>query len=267
MKMLRLTRNSLILFAACCLALTGCRSKRAAQKPVEDMSAYTAAEVMRQQPQFRSMNIAKMDVLATYGQHQMSFKATARLFTDSLLQLSIQPMMGVEMFRVDFTPTDFRIVDKWNRRYTENTYDYLRYKLGVDFSFDLLQRIVSNQLFLVDKQVESTDFVVEKFEGEATRLVHLSQGMIQRFELVEPMAIAKAEVLTEQARLTCNYSGHRVQNGVRFPNEFLLTISADHQQVTLTCTVQKIEFNKSFEPLRTLALEKYEKVPFSKIIP
>lgn len=262
-------RNSLFLLvcAVVLAVLAGCRSKRAAQKPVEDMSAYTAGEVLRRQPSFATMNISKMEAAATYGSHQVAFRAMARLFTDSLLQLSIQPVLGVEMFRLDFTPSDFRIIDKWNRRYTENTYDFLRYKLGVDISFELLQDIVSNHLFLLDKVVEPNDFIVEKIEGAPTRLVHLSKGMIQRFELVEPMAVSKAEVLTEQARVSCTYAGHRMQGAVRFPTDFTMTMAADGKSFSISCSAQKMEFDKPMEAFRPLPLEQYEKVTFSKIIP
>ncbi len=260
-------RNSLLVLCVCAVALVGCRSKRTAQKPMDDISAYTVSEVLRRQPTFATMNISKMEVVATYEQHQMTFRAMARLFTDSLLQLSIQPMLGVEMFRVEFTPTDFRIIDKWNRRYTENTYDFLRYKLNTDFSFDLLQNIVSNHLFLLDKVVEPSDFIVEKIEGAPTRLVHLSQGMIQRFELAEPAAVAKVEVLTEPARVTCTYAGHRMQNAVYFPTDFGMTITASGKALSFACTAQKIEFNKPMDAFRALPLEQYERVAFSKIIP
>lgn len=262
-------RNSLFLLGCVLLivVVSGCRSRRVAQKPIEDMSAYTVGEVLRQQPAFSTMNIAKMEAVATYGMHQVAFRAMARLFADSLLQLSIQPVLGVEMFRMDFTPDGFRIVDKWNRRYTENTYDFLRYKSGVDVSFELLQHIVSNHLFLLDKAVEPNDFIIEKNEGEPTRLVHLAQGMIQRFELVEPTVIAKAEVLTEQARVTCTYADHRMCGAVRFPSEFTMDVAAGNKKLSLSCSVQKIEFNKPMEGFRPLPLEQYEKVTFSKIIP
>lgn len=260
-------RNSLLLLLVCAIALAGCRSKRAVQKPLDDLSTQTVSEVLRQQPTFATMNISKMEVVATYGQHQMTFRAMARLFTDSLLQLSIQPMLGIEMFRIEFTPTDFRIIDKWNRRYTENSYDFLRYKLSVDFSFDLLQKVVSNHIFLLDKAVEPSDFFVEKTDGAPMRLVHLSQGMIQRFEIAEPAVVAKAEVLTEPARVTCTYTGHRVQSAVRFPTDFSMTVIADGKTLSLACSAQKIEFDKPMEAFRPLPLEQYERVAFSKIIP
>ncbi len=245
---------------------SGCKSRQTPQKPVENLSVATVNQVLEKQPDFSTMNISKMDVVATYGTQQFSFRATAKLLTDSLLVLSIQPVLGVEMFRVEFTPTDFVLIDKWNRKYTENSYDYLRYKLGIDFSFKLLQDVVSNRLFLLDKEVAADDFVVESFEGEPTRLTHLSEGMIQRFELVEPMSISKAEVLIENARLTCEYGEHRTQNGVHFPMNFKMLIAAGNKNASLVCAVNKIEFNKPIE-YTPVNLSRYEKVAFSKIIP
>lgn len=262
-------RNSL--FALACVLLmwlvAGCKTKQVSQKPTDQPAAYTVNQVLTEQPTFATLHISKMSVVATYGTQQLSFRATVKLLTDSLLVLSVQPVAGIEMFRVEFTPSQFVVVDKWNRRYTENSYDFLRYKLGVDLRFDVLQNIVSNRLFLLEKtDISAADFTVENLAGAPTQLLHLASGLIQQFEVVEPAAIAKASVVAEQGRLTCEYAGHRVQNGVRFPNAFSMTLQAAGRVMTLACTVEKMEFNKPLEYVPQ-NLSRYEKVNFSKIIP
>lgn len=264
------TFNNSVVAVACALLLllmAGCKSKQLPTTPTEKPAAYTVNQVLAEQPTFATLHISKMNVVATYGTQQLSFRATVKLLTDSLLVLSVQPVLGVEMFRVEFTPSRFVVVDKWNRRYTENSYEFLRYKLGVDFRFDVLQNMVSNRLFLLDKtDISAADFTVETMAGAPTQLLHLASGLIQQFEVVEPAAIAKASVAVEQGRLTCEYAGHRVQNGVRFPNTFAMTLQAAGRVITLACTVEKMEFDKPLEYVPQ-NLSRYEKVNFSKIIP
>ena len=248
--------------------LSSCKTKQITTTSSElSVVDYTVAQVQQQQPQFSYLNISKMDIVANYGTQQLSFRATVKAVTDSLLVFSVQPLLGVEMFRLEFTPTSFRIIDKWNRKYTDNTYDFLRYSLGVDVNFNVIQALFFNQLFVVDGVVAPNQFVVETLPQEPTRLVHLGTGLIQRFELVDKqMAIAKTELIVDKGRLTCTYANHRMQNGVRFPLALNITMQVGGKLADLDCQISQLEFNKSFE-YSTVNLERYEKVAFSKIIP
>ena len=248
--------------------LSSCKTKQITTTSSElGVVDYTVAQVQQQQPQFSYLNISKMDIVANYGTQQLSFRATVKAVTDSLLVFSVQPLLGVEMFRLEFTPTSFRIIDKWNRKYTDNTYDFLRYSLGVDVNFNVIQALFFNQLFVVDGVVAPNQFVVETLPQEPTRLVHLATGLIQRFELVDKqMAIAKTELIVDKGRLTCTYANHRMQNGVRFPLALNITMQVGGKLADVDCQISQLEFNKSFE-YSTVNLERYEKVAFSKIIP
>ena len=248
--------------------LSSCKTKQVTTTSSESgVVDYTVAQVQQQQPQFSYLNISKMDIVANYGTQQLSFRATVKAVTDSLLVFSVQPLLGVEMFRLEFTPTSFRIIDKWNRKYTDNTYDFLRYSLGVDVNFNVIQALFFNQLFVVDGVVTPNQFVVETLPQEPTRLVHLGTGLIQRFELVDKqMAIAKTELIVDKGRLTCTYANHRMQNGVRFPLALNITMQVGGKLADVDCQISQLEFNKSFE-YSTVNLERYEKVAFSKIIP
>lgn len=248
--------------------LSSCKTKQISSTSSElSVVDYTVAQVQQQQPQFSYLNISKMDIVANYGTQQLSFRATVKAVTDSLLVFSVQPLLGVEMFRLEFTPTSFRIIDKWNRKYTDNTYDFVRYSLGVDVNFNVIQALFFNQLFVVDGVVAPNQFVVETLPQEPTRLVHLATGLIQRFELVDKqMAIAKTELIVDKGRLTCTYANHRMQNGVRFPLALNITMQVGGKLADVDCQISQLEFNKSFE-YSTVNLERYEKVAFSKIIP
>lgn len=248
--------------------LSSCKTKQITTTSSElSVVDYTVAQVQQQQPQFSYLNISKMDIVANYGTQQLSFRATVKAVTDSLLVFSVQPLLGVEMFRLEFTPTSFRIIDKWNRKYTDNTYDFVRYSLGVDVNFNVIQALFFNQLFVVDGVVAPNQFVVETLPQEPTRLVHLGTGLIQRFELVDKqMAIAKTELIVDKGRLTCTYANHRMQNGVRFPLALNITMQVGGKLADVDCQISQLEFNKSFE-YSTVNLERYEKVAFSKIIP
>lgn len=259
--------HSAVLLLLLVALMPSCKSKQTAKLSSETLLNYTVTQVLQQQPQFQTINISKMDVVAVYGTQQLSFRATIKAATDSLLVFSVQPLLGVEMFRVEFTPTSFLIVDKWNRKYTENSYEFLRYKLGVDFNFTILQALLFNQLFVLDGTVSPQQFVVEMEPEEPITLVHLGKNIIQRFELVDKqLSVAKAELIAEKGRLTSTYSDHRLQNGVRFPMAINFSMQIAGKNGTITSQVSRLDFNQPFE-YTSINLERYEKVAFSNIIP
>ena len=247
--------------------MSSCKTKQVAKPSFESVVDYTVAQVLQQQPQFTSITISKMEVVANYGTQQVSFRATIKSVTDSLLVVSVQPLLGVEMFRIEFTPASFLIIDKWNRKYTENTYEFLRYKLGVDFNFSVLQALLFNQLFVLDGTVSPQQFVVETVPQEPTLLVHLGKDFIQRFELInKQMCVGKTEIITDKGRLTCSYEDHKMQNFVNFPMLINLSMQVTGKGGNVSCQVNQVEFNKPFD-YTTINLERYEKVAFSNIIP
>lgn len=251
------------------LGLSSCKTKQVSTLDTVNVETYTVSQVLKEQPTFDCVNMSKVELVVTYGTQQLSFRGFIKGYSDSLLVISVQPLLGIEMLRVEFTPEKFIIVDKMNRRYTENTYDFLRYKLSVPLDFKLIQSLFYNQLFVVGNDtVAANRFIVESLPSEPTRLVRLASGIIQRFELLnKQMTIGKSEILmSDVGRITTVYTGHSNQNGIYFPSQVEWSVQAANKSLALQCSINKIEFNKPFV-YQAINLERYEKVVFSKIIP
>lgn len=60
----------------------------------------------------------KANATVQLDQHQYSMGCTVQLWRNELIILSVQPMLGIEMLRVEATPDSVVIFDKMNRRYT-----------------------------------------------------------------------------------------------------------------------------------------------------
>ena len=60
----------------------------------------------------------KANATILFDQHQYSMGCTVQLWRNELIILSVQPMLGIEMLRVEATPDSVVIFDKMNRRYT-----------------------------------------------------------------------------------------------------------------------------------------------------
>ena len=65
---------------------------------------------------------------------------------DSLLIISVMPMMGIEMGRIEATPTEITAIDKVHGQYAVSTYAELNRKLTPKLNWDILQQVCSAEL-------------------------------------------------------------------------------------------------------------------------
>ncbi|MDR1676587.1 MAG: DUF4292 domain-containing protein [Tannerella sp.] len=77
-----------------------------------------------------------------------SSRASLKIRKNDQIQLSLQPLLGIEAFRIDLTPDSIWIVDRLNKRYLAENFSRLKDTFRVEFNFYNLQALFTNQLFL-----------------------------------------------------------------------------------------------------------------------
>src|SRR5699024_10033439 len=102
---------------------------------------------------------SRLNLIITNGSKTLSSKATLRMVKDSAIQISVQPLFGVEMFRLYIDPQQVVLLDRMNKRYVEETISSLKEHHLVGFDFYTLQSMITNTLFITDKnRVELNDY-------------------------------------------------------------------------------------------------------------
>ena len=95
--------------------------------------------------------------------------ATMRLKKGELIRLSVAPLLGIEVARLDITPEGLLAIDRINKRYVRASFEEIRNSWQVDLSFNVLQSLFLNEIFFPGKlQLETGDarnFFVQT-EGE-----------------------------------------------------------------------------------------------------
>ena len=106
----------------------------------------------------RTFEARKAALTVTLGTQQFSGKADLRFIADSVLSISLQPFLGVELFRLDITRSNLLLVDKLNRQYIEMTYPELQKQTGLNISFTDIQAIVQARMFIVGQDALSLPY-------------------------------------------------------------------------------------------------------------
>jgi hypothetical protein len=66
-----------------------------------------------------------------------------KVWKNELIVLSVTPVMGIELFRLEATPDQVTIIDKLNRRYTIMTYEDINKLSPRRISYKMLQLLIN----------------------------------------------------------------------------------------------------------------------------
>jgi len=87
----------------------------------------------------------------TNGSKSLSSKANIRIIKDNALQISVQPLFGVEMLRFYMNPDTVMVLDRMNKRYVVEPITSLKELYPVGFDFYTMQSAFTNALSYQEK--------------------------------------------------------------------------------------------------------------------
>lgn len=158
---------------------TGCKTVKTVKPttPVAKVPSKTEelmSTVKKQQFQFSNLYV-KMNADLNMKGNDVSSKIELKMLRDSIIQLSVQPMFGVEIFRLALTKDSVKLIDRLNKRYAVESYTQMKNENAVVFNFYNLQSLLVNRIF---------------FPGEKT----VSEALYDRFHLTSKGATSELSV-------------------------------------------------------------------------
>lgn len=109
------------------------------EEALETKAEEPQSEVWR--PQYETA-YGKGTVTIYYRQQRLSSPVVVTYIADSIVLASVQPLMGIEMYRLEALRDRARLFEKLNRRYIEMTYDEISQQTNRRITFDLVQQMV-----------------------------------------------------------------------------------------------------------------------------
>lgn len=242
---------AIVLFGACKTTKTAVKPTQTATTPTEAAHEFTPADMVKQlqlaQPAFRTANASKMSVYVDFKGRQMDVKASCKIVSDSALYLSIQPFMGVELFRLEMTPSTLIVVDKMNKRFYESNYSIFRNTLGVTVNYDVIQSLISNRLFVPGDKVFLPDEFNWKDNTPGKSLTLQTESFNQEV-LVDVLLsrIAAVMILSADSTYTMktDYSDFKKTDGILFPQKIAIDANKGEEKSSFHFTIEQVEFNK-----------------------
>jgi hypothetical protein len=229
--------------------LVSCKSTRTVTKTNAVKSGaieQLIQKVQETQPQFKTANIGKMTMALDYKNNKYNVSLSCKIKKDSALYISVQPFMGIEMFKAEITADTIRVFDKLNKRLYISDYINLSKKIGINVDYLSLQSLILNQFFCIGQN---------KIVIDSCKLVTLPTGNSQiNFDtesIAQTTNVATNNAITQVAlksksnnsQLLTNYSDFQTENGITFPKR--INMIATNQKTSASCDfdILKIEFN------------------------
>ena len=185
---------------------------------------------------------AKFSAEYRKNRKETSFNGHIRVRKDSLIWMSLTPMLGIEALRVVITQDSVKMINRLNDTWFAGDYAYINRFLGTNIDYDLLQAfLLGHDLHQYDTTrfraaVDGTEYKLssdnrrklERFSGSS---VKSNPEFIQNLWLdPETYRITRADVSErgrEQVRLESSYGDFSMEEGRLVPHQMLYTIRAD----------------------------------------
>ena len=211
----------------------------------------TTEQILRHQPEFTTMNASRISLSIRFGQQNHNVRGSLRMYRDSVIQLSIQPLPGVELFRAQLTPDSIVVLDRLKSEFVRGDYNFIHSRFGINADFFTLQNLFSNHLFLAGrKYMYSSDYNYFRLNSfpDGYMLEAKNEDFVYDHEFIANRSFRITQSTLTHRRepyfLKFDYADFASNDNVIFPSKMNVTLFNGQLSNFLNITINSVEFNK-----------------------
>ena len=206
------------------------------------------------------------------GKGATKVNGTLRIKKDEVIQLSIVPLLGIEVGRAEISPEGILVIDRMNKRYVKVSFAEVRKLANADLDFHSLQALFLNELFLPGKDAlsvrDASDFNVEAGSQGAILDVKKTKRFAYRFFVQSPDALLKESTIALRDTpylLRWEYDSFRPLEQKPFPTEMQVSFEGGKKPAKASFGLSRLSTNSNWET-HTEVSKRYEKVELEDIL-
>lgn len=236
---------AVLVLSACKTTHTIVKSEQPA-KPTPNQVVQVIEKVKKTQPQFKTANISKMSLALDLKERKLNVSATCKIKMDSAIFISIQPFLGIEMFKAELTTDSMRVFDKMNHRYYVVDYGFFNKHFGVNVDFYSLQSLFTAQFFCIgNKEIQVDSCKLVTSTAGQNEIDYANDNIAQSTE-ISPLSLIQQVILKDKNsdyQLQMSYKDFAMQNAVNFPQTISLQASNQNTKASCDFSILRVEFN------------------------
>ncbi|WP_348524204.1 DUF4292 domain-containing protein [Parabacteroides sp. PH5-8] len=257
-----------------CMLMAGCKTTGKVGM-VETGAAKAHADFfdsMKEQAfQYRTFS-ARTNVDLNIPGNSLSSRVDLKMVRDSAFQLSVQPFLGLEVFRIEFNVDSVKVIDRMNKRYVAESYARLKGTLPIAFNFYNLQALFTNHLFIPGEQSipasQYKRFSLKQGGSAAEIRIKDAMGLLYTFTADGEEKLWSTYVTdkSEQYALQWIYSDFRLADNQPFP--MLMDIELFNEGTSaggMKLHFSKIQTNIPVK-IESNIPDKYKRITFAEMI-
>lgn len=215
---------------------------------------------------------AKMSLALDVSGKTTRVNGTMRIKKGEVIQLSIAPLLGIEVARAEISPYGMLVIDRMNKRYVRVTFTELQELTNAQLDFHTLQALFLNEIFLPGKKdLTSRDLSAFDIElvGRDVRLdVRKTKRFAYTFLMQGTEALLKESLVglkDANYALSWKYENFRSLGQKQFPNTMTLSFMGLKKPMNATFSLSRLSENSNWESY-TKVSDKYEQVKLEDLI-
>ena len=151
-----------LIICALIALFTGCRARQQVIRSDAHVADKTPSElfydIIAHQFPYNTFS-ARLNISLSSDARSVSSRANIRIIRDEALRISVQPLLGIEMFRLYINSGWVVMIDRMGRRYVQEPIGSLQDIFPSGFDFYTLQALFTNALFVSNRNhVEQRDY-------------------------------------------------------------------------------------------------------------
>lgn len=219
------------------LTVTGCKPKQKILFPastVEDKANHELfTDIIDRELSYHTLS-AKLNMGVTSGTKVYSSKANLKIVKNEALQISVQPLFGVELFRVQMNPDTIFVLDRMNKRYVLEAFDTLKEVYPVGFDYYTIQSLLTNAIFVSGKDtINQDDYNIFTYHRNSTQNYQIAStdvvsGIDYTFTVNGDDRITFTHLMQPEKKqfIQWEYNDFMMVNSRVFPHKMNLTLSS-----------------------------------------
>ena len=257
------------------VGLNGCKSKERIVQADSELGSKSSSvlfkDVLHKGLEFTTFS-SKLNITISTGTKTIGSKGNLRIINNKAIQLSVQPLFGIEMFRLYVEPDYLIVLDRMNKRYVKESFKDLQEKNPIGFNFYSLQSLFTNNLFIPEQSNVSVDDF-RKFKYSETQDYYLLTASDKKSHIDYAFSINGNDQITltqlflpqKNYSLQWNYDQFSLMKNLFFPHEMKIVASTEKRKLSTSFSLSDINLDSPMD-LETSIPNSYTKIELSEVL-
>lgn len=249
-------------------------SKRIIQADTEledKTSSELFSDVLKKEINFDTFS-TKLNMTVSTGTKTLSSKGSLRIVKDEAIQLSVQPLFGIEMFRLHITPNHIIVLDRMNKRYVKESFNEVSEMNPIGFNFYTLQSLFTNKLFIPEQStVAAKDYKTFRYSDSDDNYELTSRDKRSDIDYSffvngnDQITLTKLCMPAKDYALNWKYNQFSLMESLFFPYEMDIAATTPNHNLNTSLSFSSISLNEPLS-IETSIPRSYTRVKLKDIL-